>query len=273
MQKIDIEQIPGNTASPAIRVGEVAIDESAVAQEMQYHPAGSAGEAQLLAARALVVRELLNQRAEMLGLAAVTDGQGGENDQAIAELLERELEVPEPEEADCRRFFETHRERFSEPTRLRVRHILLPAAPDDAPARDAQYRLGQKLLQQLDEVPERFSEFAQRHSACPSKEEGGELGWLMPGQTVGELDRALQHLPTGLHERPLASRYGWHVVSIDERIEGQRLAFETVEERVRHTLREQATRRALRHYLMALESDIGVEGITLDDDANGALMQ
>lgn len=99
------------------------------------------------------------------------------------------------------------------------------------------------------------------------------MGWLMPGQTVGELDRALQHLPTGLHERPLASRYGWHVVSIDERIEGQRLAFETVEERVRHTLREQATRRALRHYLMALESDIGVEGITLDDDANGALMQ
>lgn len=273
MQKIDIEQIPGNAVSPAIRVGGVAIDESAIAQEMQYHPAGSVAEAQLLAARALVVRELLNQRAQDLGLAVASERQEGENDPLIAELLGRELQVPEPEEADCRRFFETHRERFSEPTRLQVRHILLPAAPDDAPARDAQYRLGQKLLKQLEEVPERFSEFAQRHSACPSKEEGGELGWLLPGQTVGELDRALQHLSTGLHERPLASRYGWHVVSIDERIEGQRLAFEAVEERVRHTLREQATRRALRHYLMALEAEIGVEGLTLDDDAGGALMQ
>lgn len=273
MQMISVENLPGDTAAPAISVGEVTIDEKAIAEEMQYHPAASAGEAQLLAARALVVRELLNQRAEMLGLAAIIDDRGIENDQAIAELLERELEVPDPDEATCRRFFDTHRERFSEPTQLRVRHILLAAAPDDALARDAQYRLGQKLLRQLQEIPERFSEFAQRHSACPSKDEGGELGWLMPGQTVGELDRALQHLPCGLHERPLASRYGWHVVSIDERVEGRALAFEQVAERVRHTLREQATRRALRHYLLALQEAIGVEGVSLDDDSAGSLMQ
>lgn len=273
MQVIDIEQLPGDASSPSIRVGEVVIDEKAIAKEMQYHPAASASEAQLLAARALVVRELLNQRAEMLGLAAVADDEGNDNDRTMTELLERELEVPDPDEAACHRFFESHRERFSEPTRLRVRHILLAAAPDDAPARDAQYRLGQKLLKQLEETPERFSEFAQRHSACPSKGEGGELGWLMPGQTVGELDRALQHLPGGLHERPLASRYGWHVVSIDERVEGRLLPFEQVAERVRHTLREQATRRALRHYLLALQADIGVEGIALDDDSAGSLMQ
>nr|WP_297460414.1 peptidylprolyl isomerase [uncultured Halomonas sp.] len=267
MQMIAAENLPGNAMSPAVRVGDVTIDEDAIAQEMQYHPAASVGEAQLLAARALVVRELLSQRAALLGLAEPAD------DRTIAELLERELEVPEPDEAACRRFFETHRQRFSEPTRLRIRHILLPAAPDDAPARDAQYRLGQTLIQQLQEVPERFSEFAQRHSACPTKDEGGDLGWLLPGQTVGELDRALAHLPTGLYERPLASRYGWHVVYVDERIEGHALPFAQVAERVRHTLLEQSTRRALRHYLLALEETVGVEGIALDDDSTGSLMQ
>ncbi|WFM71188.1 peptidylprolyl isomerase [Halomonas sp. CKK8] len=274
MHKIDIEMIPGGAATPPpIRVGEATIEEAAIAEEMQYHPADSAGTAQLKAARALVVRELLRQRAAALGVAEAAGEAVDEADAAIAELLERELEVPEPAEADCRRFHAAHPERFSEPTRLRVRHVLLAAAPDDAPARDAGYRLGEKLVRELQAVPERFTEFAQRHSACPSKEEGGDLGWLAPGQTVAELDRALQHLPEGLHDRPLASRYGWHVVTIDQRVEGRELPYEQVAEHVRHSLREQATRRALRHYLLALEAEIGVEGISLDDDSASALMQ
>lgn len=272
MQMIDIEQIPESVGSPAIRVGEVSITEADIAQEMQYHPADSAGSAQLKAARALVVRELLCQRAAALGLAESSEVMN-DDDVAIASLLERELDVPEPSEEDCRRFHAAHAERFSEPTRLRVRHILLPAAPDDAEARDAGYRQGEKLLVTLAESPERFTEFAMRHSACPSKEQGGELGWVAPGQTVAELDRALQRLPAGQHDRPLASRYGWHLVTIDERREGRQLPFEQVVDRVRHSLREQSTRRALRHYLLVLESEIGVEGISLDDDAGGSLMQ
>ncbi|MDR5906251.1 peptidylprolyl isomerase [Franzmannia qiaohouensis] len=273
MQMIEIEQIPGGASPPPIRVGGATIEESAIAQEMQYHPADSAGTAQLKAARALVVRELLCQRAAALGLGDDSGDALDEGDAAIAALLEQELDVPAPSEEDCRRFHVAHAERFSEPTLVKVRHVLLPAAPDDAEARDAGYRQGEKLLKGLAEIPERFAEFAMRHSACPSREQGGELGWLAPGQTVAELDRALQHLPEGLHDRPLASRYGWHLVAVDERVEGRALPYEQVAERVRHSLREQSTRRALRHYLLVLESEIGVEGIALDDDAAGSLMQ
>ncbi|MBB3140445.1 peptidylprolyl isomerase [Halomonas organivorans] len=270
MHSIDIEMIPGEVTPPPIRVGEASIDHAEIAREMQYHPADSAGDARLKAARALVVRELLRQRAGQLGLAVDDEA---DIEAAIAALLERELDAPEPTEADCRRCHGAHPERFSDPTRLRVRHVLLAAAPDDAPARDDGYRRGQALIAQLREAPQRFTELAQRHSDCPSRDQGGELGWLVPGQTVPELDRALQHLPEGLHGRPLASRYGWHLVIIDERQEGRALHYDEVADRVRHSLREQATRRALRHYLLALEAEIGVEGIALDDDAARALMQ
>ena len=268
MELIDIQNLQ-EAPAPVIRVGAVEFGEADIARETPFHPAATLAEAQLQAARALVVRELLRQRAETLGLSL----RDADDDQTLAALLERELQVPEPDEAACRRFFEHNRQRFAEPLLLRVRHILLAAAPDDARARDGQYRLGQKLLRQLREAPERFTELAQRHSACPSKTDGGELGWLAPGQTVAELDRALLHLPVGLHERPLASRYGWHLIAIDERQEEQPLPYEQVAERVRHSLGEQATRRALRHYLLALEEEIGVEGLKLDADADGALMR
>lgn len=264
MQQIAIETLPSGGAP--IRVGEIAIDEAEIAREMQHHPADSADGARDGAVRALVVRELLRQRAQMLGL-------DGDDEAAVATLLEQELPIPEPDEADCRRYFDAHRERFGEPARLSVRHILLAAAPDDAEGRDAGYRQGSALIDELAEHPERFTDLARRHSACPSKESGGELGWLTPGQTVAELDRALQTLPQGLHDRPLASRYGWHVVCIDERHDACPQPFEAVAERVRHTLCEQASRRALRHYLLALEAEIGVTGFRLDDDAEGALMQ
>lgn len=271
MELIDTQTVQ-DAPAPVIRVGAVEFGEAEIARETPFHPSASLADAQLQAARALVVRELLRQRAEALGLALL-DAEGRENDGALATLLERELQIPEPDEAACQRFFEHNRPRFAEPTRLRVRHILLAAAPDDARARDGQYRLGQKLLRQLGEAPGRFTELAQRYSACPSKEDDGELGWLAPGQTVAELDRALLHLPVGLHERPLASRYGWHVIAIDERHDERPLPYEQVAERVRHSLREQATRRALRHYLLALEDDIGVEGLRLDADADGSLMR
>lgn len=273
MELINVENLPGGSAAPPIRVGEVAIAEEAIAQEMQYHPSDSVADAQLKAARALVVRELLSQRAVELGLPPVVDDQGVENDAAMTELLERELDVPNPDDAACRRFFEANPQRFYAPVRLKVRHILLPAMPDDAPARDAQYHHGVELLEQLVKNPERFIEFALRYSACPSKDDGGELGWLSSGQTVPELDRALEHLPVGLHDRPLATRYGWHLVEVEERLETEPLPFEQVADKVRHTLYEQATRRALRHYLLALEETYGVEGLVLDDDAGGALMQ
>ncbi|GAB2791824.1 peptidylprolyl isomerase [Halomonas shantousis] len=273
MQKIEIEQLPGRVSAPVIRVGETAIDEQTIASEMQYYPAETLAEAQLQAARALVIQELLRQRSVELGLASERDADAAAEEADLAGMLDSELEVPEPEEAACRRFFDANPERFQTPVILEVRHILLAAAPDDSQARDAQLRQGEELLEALQKAPYRFDEFAQRYSACPSREQGGQLGRLAPGQTVDELDRALRRLPEGLHDRPLASRYGWHLVSIDRRIEGEPLDYDQVADRVRHTLREQASRRALRHYLLALAERYGVEGIALDEESAGALMQ
>lgn len=271
MQMIDTQTLPDDPtlALPPIYVGDTLIDPAKVADEMQYHSAATPEAAQLEAARALVIRELLRQAAEhTLGREVASDEQG-----AISALLDQTLSTPAPDDAACERYFQAHRDRFCTPPRYQVRHVLLPAAPDDQDERDRMKTLGETLLGELFEHPERFDEIAHRHSVCPSKESGGSLGELSPGQTVPELDDALKRLPEGLHDHPLASRYGWHLVQVDQRLEGEALPLEQVIDRVRHTLREQATRRALRHYLLALAEEIGVTGITLDDEAGGALMQ
>ncbi len=62
-----------------------------------------------------------------------------------------------------------------------------------------------------------------RHSDCPSKDEGGELGWLERGQTTPEFDRQVFRLREGLAAFPVESRWGYHVVSVDAIESGEEL--------------------------------------------------
>ena len=257
---------------PIISVNGVAITPEAMALEVQYHPAQSREEAVYLAARALVIRELLQQRIAALGLAV--DIGAGENPEEAATrlLLEREVKVPECDEATCVRFFENNRGRFHSAPLLAVRHILLECAPDDAEARQMAHVQAEILLLSLTQEPGSFAELALKYSACPSKAQGGSLGQISKGQTVPELERQLFTLAPGLADKPLESRYGWHVISIDQRVEGQPLPYEAVAGAIRTQLQQGVWQKALVQYLQTLIGAADIRGLALQG-ADSPLVQ
>ncbi|MFE8071838.1 peptidylprolyl isomerase [Marinobacteraceae bacterium S3BR75-40.1] len=244
---------------PPVRVGDKTINETEIAHEMQHHPAASLEEARESAATGLVIRTLLLAQADELGIATDQD-----DDARIAALIEQEVDVPAPDEEACRRYFDANPQRFRTPTLLAASHILLPAAPDDAEQRVRQEEMAKALIEQLQSRPERFAELAKDHSACESRKQGGQLGQLSPGQTVDEFERPLWSLPEGLADKPIESRYGWHVVRVDRRVEGEPLPFEAVKGKIREYLLESVTRRAFRQYVQILAMEQGVEGVDLE---------
>ncbi|MDR8384246.1 peptidylprolyl isomerase [Pseudomonas sp. JL2] len=257
---------------PIISVNGVSITPQAMAQELQYHPAESREDAVYQAARALVIRELLQQRIAELGLALQVGAGENEEEAATRLLLEREVQVPQCDEATCLRYYESNRARFHSAPLLAVRHILLECAPDDAEARDQAHGQAETLLQRLDEFPGSFAELALNHSACPSKAQGGSLGQISKGQTVPELERQLFALPAGLVGKPLESRYGWHVISIDQRVEGQPLPYEAVATAIRTQLQQGVWQKALVQYLQTLIGAADIRGIHLQG-ADSPLVQ
>nr|WP_191487070.1 peptidylprolyl isomerase [Pseudomonas sp. FEN] len=244
----------------------------ALAQELQYHPAESREEAVYLAARALVIRELLQQRIAELGLALQVGAGENEEEAATRLLLEREVQVPECDEATCLRYFENNRGRFHSAPLLAVRHILLECAPDDAEARALARDQADVLLQRLEGLPGSFAELAVKYSACPSKAQGGSLGQISKGQTVPEFERQLFTLAPGLASKPLESRYGWHVVSVDQRIEGMALPYEAVSTAIRTQLQQGVWQKALVQYLQTLIGAADIRGIRLQG-ADSPLVQ
>ena len=257
---------------PIVSVNGVAVTPEAMAAELQYHPAESRESAMYLAARALVIRELLQQRIAELGLAV--DIAAGENEEEAATrlLLEREVKVPECDEATCARYFENNRGRFHSAPLLAVRHILLECAPDDVEARQRAHVQAEILLLNLAQTPGSFAELALNYSACPSKAQGGSLGQISKGQTVPELERQLFALAPGLADKPLESRYGWHVISIDQRIEGQPLPYEAVAVAIRTQLQQGVWQKALVQYLQTLIGAADIRGLALQG-ADSPLVQ
>lgn len=248
-------------------VNRVLIPEEQINLESGTIEEGTIDEKRAEAARRLAIRELLRQRAKALGIETQD-----RLDEAIDELLERDVPVPEADDAACRRYFESNRERFRSPEQIEMRHILLAAPPDDAEGRTAARDKAEELVEALWENPERFGELAAEHSRCPSADNGGRLGVVGRGQTVPELENVVLRLPIGLAERPIETRYGFHVVQILSRAGGEPLDYDDVRLMITDYLHERSWRRAVSHYLQVLIADAEISGIDLEAD-NSPLMQ
>ncbi len=257
-----------------VSVNNVLIPERDIAQEMQYHPADSREQAYLLAARALVVRELLLQRAAVKGIGEVTEVSDAEtaDESRIRSLFELEIATPRADEAACRKYYESNPHRFRTAPLVQVRHILIPAAAKDLEGRRAAKQLADQFLEQLNGNPKEFAELATRHSACPSKRDGGSLGQLSKGQTVPEFERQVFALPEGLASRPLETRYGYHIVDVQRREEGRTLEYGQVAAKIAEYLNERVRRKAVSQYIRYLIGDADIKGIDMDG-ADSLLMQ
>jgi peptidyl-prolyl cis-trans isomerase C len=262
MQLIDTTSISSEAPDfNDVIVNGTTIDPHNILQEMQYYPAESMELSRQQAAQSLVVRELLWQRVQELGLAE--EGDTADNESLISVLLEKEVTLPTADEESCLCYYNANKERFKTPVLIAASHILLGADPKDLEDRDKKKELAERLLDVLAQAPDKFAELASEYSDCPSKELGGQLGQLDKGQTVAEFERQVFAHDVGLMKYPVESRYGFHITKVDQRVEGEQLPFEAVEEKIRLYLQEHNYRRAVNQYIQLLAGDADISGIDI----------
>ena len=252
-----------------ITVNGKVISEREIARETQYHPADNFEAARRQAAEALVIRELLVQRARRLSVEDAND----QEEALIATLISREVRTPDADEETCRRFYHANLGRFRSPDLVEARHILFVVKPDDPEALAAARTKTQDVIDLLQQRPDRFAELAEELSACPSSKQGGSLGQLTRGSTVPEIETFLFELEPGqLCPVPVRSRYGFHVLQVQRRVDGEPLPFQSVQEKIAKYLEERVWRQAVRQYIQLLIGSADITGIELEG-ASSPLVQ
>jgi peptidyl-prolyl cis-trans isomerase C len=255
-----------------VSVNGVTIARADIARETQNHAAPTPIAAWKMAARALVVRELLRQEAAAQKIEAFPavdeEGRRETPDEAVMRaLVDREVRIPQADDATCLRYFEQNSARFCSSPLYAPRHILIGAAPNDLPAREAARQEAEAILVALNADPHAFQALAHAHSACPSKETGGSLGQISAGQTVPEFEMGLSRLTPGAPAALIETRYGVHVVVLDHRIDGRRLPFEVVKARIAQYLDDRVRHRAMQQYVTHLAGQATILGIDLTPEA------
>jgi peptidyl-prolyl cis-trans isomerase C len=253
-----------------VSVNGRVISHDTISRETQNHAAQSPAAAWQSAARALVVRELLLQEAARLEVVAAPEhddkGRRETPEEAkIRALIECEVVTPEPDEESCRRYYNRNRSKFRSPDIYEAAHILFAASHNDQKSFEGKRADAQAILAVLVRVPERFAQMAKAHSACPSAEQGGNLGQITSGQTTPEFEKALIGLkPGAMTAVPVETRYGFHIIRLDRRIDGAELPFAMVEQRIAKYLREAASDRAQALYVRMLADQARIEGLDLE---------
>ena len=253
--------------SNVVRVNGAVIPREAIAREAQHHPAANPAAAFAQAARALAIRQLLLDEARRLELAPhpLDDGEGRretDEEALMRQVVDREVRLPQTDEATCRRYFEQNRKKFRSPDIFEAAHILFAAAPGDRAARAKARGDAIAAIEALRGEPDRFSELARAHSACASAQQGGNLGQITRGATTREFDAAMAALAPGeTSQAPVETRYGFHVIRLQRRVEGADLPYEAVRDKISAYLADAVERRALAQYVAILAGRADISGV------------
>lgn len=108
----------------------------------------------------------------------------------------------------------------------RARHILL--RPATQVAQEAAFSRLSEIRERIVSGKADFATVAKEVSLDGSAAQGGDLGWARPGMFVPEFEQVMMALKDGEISKPIVSRFGMHLIQVQER---RRVALEPKEVR------------------------------------------
>jgi peptidyl-prolyl cis-trans isomerase SurA len=141
-------------------------------------------------------------------------------------------------------------------TQTHARHILIKVN-QVVPANEARRKLVE-LKERLANKAATFPELARLYSNDGSAAKGGDLGWLYPGDTVPEFERAMDALQPGQVSDPIESPFGYHLIQVIER-KTDDVSQERQRLQARQALRERKIEEATEEWLRQLRDRTYVE--------------
>ena len=141
-----------------------------------------------------------------------------------------------------------------------ARHILIKI--NELTSEDDAYRVISQIRERIVKGAD-FAETAKGMSEDASANNGGDLGWLSPGDTVPEFERAMEALMPGQMSQPVQTQFGWHLIQVMER-RTQDVSLDRHRHSARQAIRNRKADMIMQEWLQQLRDQTYVEYRTDD---------
>ncbi|HZU30475.1 MAG TPA: peptidylprolyl isomerase, partial [Candidatus Angelobacter sp.] len=153
--------------------------------------------------------------------------------------------------AEIQRAYSANQDAYRVQERAKVRHILIatpkPGADGkvDQKAVDAARAKAQDVEKQV-KATGNWAELAKKYSEDPgSKDNGGELGWILKGQTVPEFEKTAFGQAKGQISDPVQSSFGFHIIQTEDKESAGLKPLNEVKESIEKSIKDEKARNAL----------------------------
>lgn len=158
-------------------------------------------------------------------------------------------------------------QQYEVPNRVHAEHILLTTVgKTDAEVAEVKKK-AEDILAQARKKGANFEELAKKYSEDPgSKTKGGDLGWIVQGQTVPEFEKAAFSLPKGEISDLIKTQYGYHIIKVLDKETAHTKPFDEVKDSIRTPLLLQKVDQEAASISDKMASEIGRSTKTTLDD-------
>lgn len=158
---------------------------------------------------------------------------------------------------ELRERYDKEKEKYRLPERAHLRAIIVTKPDDPAMAAAAEKRV-QQIAQDARLAPD-FAKFAAGVPENAMKEKGGEMGDVARGELLPDLDKAVFNAKSGDVLGPIATKSGWHIIKVEQRLPSDIPAFESLKEKLRKDAGEETFARDYKAYIDRLRKDAYIE--------------
>lgn len=181
------------------------------------------------------------------------------NDIKTRKLMDTRLEsIAEASDDDILKFYDDNKEQFNRPQTVAARHILAKFAPEDDDAAKATKKADlEKLRKELCDGGD-FAAAAEKHSDCPSKSRGGDLGSFPEGRMVPEFEEAAFSQKIDDIGPIVETKFGYHIIQVTERNEAGVQPLEEIKDQIAKFINDRNKRDAAMAYVEELKTDADI---------------
>jgi peptidyl-prolyl cis-trans isomerase D len=129
-------------------------------------------------------------------------------------------------------FYEYNHASYSQPHQLKARHILFKLAEDAAKEADEEVRKTAEAVLAKVRKGEDFASLAAKHSSCPSKSKGGDLGYFEKGRMTPAFEEVAFNLKKGEISDLVRTPFGYHIIQVEDIKEARTQSLEEVRDQI-----------------------------------------
>jgi peptidyl-prolyl cis-trans isomerase SurA len=299
-----IEDIVARVNSGIITRSELQRNKEQTLNDLKQQPGSeiNAADAEKNALRDLIDQQLLVQKAADLGLSADTDvvkqlddmrkksnldtiedlekeaakqginweefKQNLKNNILTQMVISREvgprIQITSDEE---KKFYEEHKDKLSQPERVRLSEILISTSKkdkdgNDIPMSDQEIAIAESKAKQLaDELKKgaKFDDLARKNSDGPTAGDGGDLGYFQRGQLAKELEDKTFAMKPGEFTEVTRTKQGFEILKVTEHNQAGIPPLKDVEPKIQEAIYLQKLQPKLREYLTKLREDAYID--------------